>query len=415
MTLRKTLAMLLTLLCLSISQPAQAATQDTLHEKYQLVQVFVLSRHNIRAPIAGKDSVLAKMTDHKWHDFGVKNGHLTARGALMEHYMGTYFRNYLQQEGLFPADYQLQPKDLFFYANSFQRTIATARNFAQGMFPEGTVDVTYTRQIDEADPVFMPGALNRKPAFNEANAQELQALGGSQALTATISKGVATAATVLDRPVISLADFNIGVKDGLQITGAARPLMFTCDALVLQYYELGDKRATFGHELTFQQWQEIAAVKDLGIHAYRHLPTLSRARSRSLLSIMQEELNLQRRKFTFLCGHDSNVASVMCALEVKDTPLPDTIEQETPIGCKLVVEEWQDKDGESYVSLKLVYPTSQQLVTATPLTADNPPGMIPLHLQNIHANEDGLITLQDFQQRLTDAITSDAELTGQHY
>ncbi|MBQ1416672.1 MAG: hypothetical protein IIY91_05090, partial [Selenomonas sp.] len=104
MTLRKTLAVLLTLLCLSISQPAQAATQDTLHEKYQLVQVIVLSRHNIRAPIAGKDSVLAKMTDHKWHDFGVKNGHLTARGALMERYMGTYFRNYLQQEGLFPAD-----------------------------------------------------------------------------------------------------------------------------------------------------------------------------------------------------------------------------------------------------------------------------------------------------------------------
>ena len=232
----------------------------------------------------------------------------------------------------------------------------------------------------------------------------------------TITSLRSRAATRLqDRPVISLADFNIGVKDGLQITGAARPLMFTCDALVLQYYELGDKRATFGHELTFQQWQEIAAVKDLGIHAYRHLPTLSRARSRSLLSIMQEELNLQRRKFTFLCGHDSNVASVMCALEVKDTPLPDTIEQETPIGCKLVVEEWQDKDGESYVSLKLVYPTSQQLATAAPLTADNPPGMIPLHLQNIHANEDGLITLQDFQQRLTDAITSDAELAGQRY
>ena len=118
--------MLLTLLCLITSQPAQAATQDTLHEKYQLVQVIVLSRHNIRAPFAGKGSVLAKMTDHKWHDFGVKTGHLTARGALMERYMGTYFRNYLQQEGLFPADYQLQPKEMFFYANSFQRTIATA-------------------------------------------------------------------------------------------------------------------------------------------------------------------------------------------------------------------------------------------------------------------------------------------------
>ncbi len=415
MTLRKTFALLLALLCIITAQPALAAPQDELCGKYKLVQVIVLSRHNIRAPIVGADSGLAKMTDHKWHDFGVKKGQLTAHGALIERNIGAYFRQYLQQEGLFPAGYEFQSKDVFFYANSFQRTIATARNFALGMFPEADVKITYTKQIDEADPVFLPGAKNHKEAFNEVCNQELQALGGSRGLADTIIPGVKTAAMVLGRPVVSLDDFSFTVKDGMHITGAARPLMGACDALVLQYYELGDKRASFGHELTFEEWQEIAAVKDLGVHAYHNIPTLSRALARPLLSIFQEELNTPQRKFTFLCGHDTNIAPVMAALEVKETHLPETIEQEAPIGCKLVIKEWEAQDGESYITLQLVYPTTSQLIAASPLTADNPPEMIPLNLQNIQPNEDGLIAMQDFQQRLTDAITSDAELMGLHY
>jgi glucose-1-phosphatase len=97
-------------------------------------------------------------------------------------------------------------------------------------------------------------------------------------------------------------------------------------------------------------------------------------------------------------------------LEVKQAALPETIEQEAPIGCKLVAEEWQNKEGERFVALKLVYPSTSQLQGKTPIDADNPPQAVPLHLQNIHANPDGLMTMQDFQQRLTDAITSDAEL-----
>ena len=409
------LFLLLTVLWLAAAgQLAEAVPQDAFHSKYHLAQVIVLSRHNIRAPLANAET-LGKITAHKWHDFGVKGGELTAHGAQIEEKMGAYCRLYFQKEELFPVAYQPEARDILFYANAFQRTIATARSFETGMFPDVDVPVRYNGNVNDADPVFLPGQGGHRAPFDEKLTEELAALGGESALTQSVATGVKTAAAVLDNAENGAGEFKVTVQDGVHFGGNIRPLMAACDALTLQYYELGDNRASFGHELSFNEWRDVAAVKDLGIHVYRHMPTLSRALSRPLLSILQEELNLQRRKFTFLCGHDTNITSVMGAMEVKDTELPETIEQEAPIGCKLVVEEWQDKDGESYIALKLVYPSTNQLCSKTPIDANNPPQVVPLHLQNIHPNADGLITMQDFQQRLTDAITSDAELMGMHY
>ena len=409
------LFLLLTVLWLAAAgQLAEAVPQDAFHSKYHLAQVIVLSRHNIRAPLANAET-LGKITAHKWHDFGVKGGELTAHGAQIEEKMGAYCRLYFQKEELFPVAYQPEARDILFYANAFQRTIATARSFETGMFPDVDVPVRYNGNVNDTDPVFLPGQGGHRAPFDEKLTEELAALGGESALTQSVAAGVKTAAAVLDNAENGAGEFKVTVQDGVHFGGNIRPLMTACDALTLQYYELGDNRASFGHELSFNEWRDVAAVKDLGIHVYRHMPTLSRALSRPLLSILQEELNLQRRKFTFLCGHDTNIASAMGAMEVKDTVLPETIEQEAPIGCKLVVEEWQDQEGESYVALKLVYPSTNQLCSKTPIDANNPPQVVPLHLQNIHPNADGLITMQDFQQRLTDAITSDAELMGIRY
>ena len=404
------LFLLLAALCYAAAgQLVEAVPQDAFHSKYHLVQAVVLSRHNIRAPLASPEK-LGKITTHEWHDFGVNGGELTAHGAQLEKKMGAYCRLYFQKEGLFSAGYQPEARDILFYANAFQRTIATAKGFAAGMFPQVEVPVKYKGHVNDADQVFLPGQGGHKAPFDENLTAELAALGGDSALTQSVSAGVKTAAALLDNPEINTGEFKVTVQNGVHLGGSIRPLMTACDALTLQYYELGDSRASFGHELSFNEWRDIAAVKDLGIHVYRHLPTLSRALARPVLSIFQEELNHQRRKFTFLCGHDTNIASVMGALEVKQAALPETIEQEAPIGCKLVAEEWQNNEGERFVALKLVYPSTSQLQGKMPIDADNPPQAVPLHLQNIHANPDGLMTMQDFQQRLTDVITSDAEL-----
>jgi glucose-1-phosphatase len=247
-------------------------------------------------------------------------------------------------------------------------------------------------------------------AFDRELKKELAALGGSEALTRRLSPGIEAAAIALDNPAVENDELQVTVKEGLHLGGSIRPLMTACDALSLQYYELGDSRASFGHELSFRQWQDIAAVKEAGIHVYRRMPTFARALARPLLEVFLQELNAPGRKFTFLCGHDTNVATVMGALGVRENSLPESIEQEVPIGGKLVVERWQDRAGESFLALKLVYPSVYQLCSELPIDMRHPPQSLPLHLQGMEPNEEDLIPLQAFRQRLTEAIESDEEL-----
>ena len=69
-------------------------------------------------------------------------------------------------------------------------------------------------------------------------------------------------------------------------------------------------------------------------------------------------MKTEGRKFTFLCGHDSTVASVLAALGAEEYRLPGAIEPSTPIGVK-------------------------------PL--ENPPMIVPVHFAEAQADENGMI------------------------
>ena len=131
-----------------------------------------------------------------------------------------------------------------------------------------------------------------------------------------------------------------------------------------------------------------------------------------LLQEMSKELAVPGRKFTFLCGHDSNIASVLAAMEAEEYDLPRSIEKKTPIGSKLVVEKFAGKDGVEYAALSIVYQTTDQLRDRTALTLENPPMVYPVKLKGLKANKDGLYKLHDLQQRFHKAIGAYDELPG---
>ena len=56
-----------------------------------------------------------------------------------------------------------------------------------------------------------------------------------------------------------------------------------------------------------------------------------------------------------------NLGSVLTALQVQDYNLPDSIEKKTPIGSKVVFARWRGKDGKQYISVDMVYQTTEQL------------------------------------------------------
>lgn len=125
---------------------------------------------------------------------------------------------------------------------------------------------------------------------------------------------------------------------------------------------------------------------------------------------MEKELQAEGRQFTFLCGHDSNLASVLAALDVEEYSLPGTIEKKTPIGAKLVIIKWKSESGEEMISLDMVYQKTDQLQEMSLLGEDNPPAIYSLKLKEINANEDGMYKAEDVMKKLDEAIKAYDEL-----
>ena len=91
---------------------------------------------------------------------------------------------------------------------------------------------------------------------------------------------------------------------------------------------------------------------------------------------------------------------MLAALEADDYSLPETIEKKTPIGCKLVIEKWENTEGQLFVALNLVYQSTEQLRNMTLLDLENPPMVYPVRLKGLNVNADGLYPFDALVQRL---------------
>lgn len=187
--------------------------------------------------------------------------------------------------------------------------------------------------------------------------------------------------------------------------GSLKTACSVSDAMVLQYYEDKDaKEAAFGNDLSDKDWEDISEIKDVYVDTLFSAPLIATNVAHPLLQEIQSEMDEEDREFTFLCGHDSNVASVLAALGAEEYELPCTIEKRTPIGCKLVFSKWESADGKDYWSADLVYQTTEQLRGMELLDEENHPAIYPVSLKGVKKNDDGLYTEEAFEKRLDDAI-----------
>ena len=126
-----------------------------------------------------------------------------------------------------------------------------------------------------------------------------------------------------------------GKEPGMK--GSLKNATSLSDALVLQYYEEEDaEAAAFGHRLSDEEWKSISYIKDAYGDILFTAPLIAPNVAHPLLQEIENELDNDDRIFSFLCGHDSNIGSVLAALDVKEYDLPQATECKTPIGSKLV-------------------------------------------------------------------------------
>ena len=382
------------------------------HDRYTLEEAVVLSRHNLRSPFSGQGSALSRITPHKWFSWTSSPGELSRKGAVLESLMGRFFGDWMVAEGLFDKNAMPVEGQVRFYANSVQRTVATARFFAAAFLPIANIIVEHPYKVGTMDPVFTPAISRDDTLFVSTVTADIREL---------CSKPVAAQLEVLQQ-VLDMEESPAAANDSsyfhidntvISVARGKEPKLFgdislavaASDALTLQYYEEADDlAASFGHDLTREQREAIYGVTDWYEEALFGSPRVAADVACPLVATMLEELETPGRKFSFLCGHDSNLISVLSALRAEPYSLPDVLMKKTPIGGKVVVCKWRGADGEMYADINLVYATDSQIREATYLDLETVPGTYPIRLQGLKANSDGLYLLSDLTARFREVL-----------
>ena len=414
------LLLILTIICPALAQ-AQLQRSEAFKGKYKLKEVVILSRHNIRSPLSTNGSALSKMTPHEWTNWSSAASELTLRGGVLETEMGQFFRKWTIETGLFKDNYVPTIDEVNVYANSMQRCIATAQYFSGGFMPVANLRVNHRYVPSKMDPIFFPRLTKSTEAFRTEAMKQINAMGGKEGLVGinkSLKESYDLIAKVLDMKQSEyykkgeIKDF---VNNDTQITlelnqepgmkGSLKNANSASDAFILQFYEEPDAlKAAFGHKLSLEDWTKIAKVKDVYGDVLFTAPIVAVNVAHPLLQYMYDELNDKDRKLTFLCGHDSNIASVDAALGVEEYSLPNSIEKKTPIGSKLVLEKWVDAAGKAYIAVNLVYQSTDQLKQMSLLDLQHAPQVFSLKLKGLNQNTDGLYTFEDVNARFLQAI-----------
>ena len=340
---------------------------------YQLEQVVVISRHNLRNSLKAGDD----------------RGLLTLRGGEMETLMGQYFEARLRAQGLFPKNAQPSVGEVRFYANSYQRTIATAKYFSAGAFPIANIPIEYHRALGQKDRIFLPPT-------DPALVKKLQAEVDWKKALDSVRKEIATVER-LSGEKLNPDDFNL-MKIRSEVVewepqGSAKKIGLAADALLMDYY---DGKVSYSDD----EMRDVAKISSFLIDR----PLCAKVFASPMLAVVSDELNTPGRKFSFICGHDSNLSNVLTAIGVEEYTLPGTIEWRVPIASKIVIKKFRGSDGNEYARFSLVYPAAAQIVNREMLTLDNPPMKVPLKLRGLQmVDADAIYKLSDVLQRLSDA------------
>jgi len=399
------------LLCLPLlfTGSAIAETQD-----YQLQQVLVMSRHNLRAPLANNGSVLAQSTPKAWPQWDTPGGLLTTKGGVLEVYMGHYFNAWLKQTGVLPQEGCPADGSVYVYANSLQRTVATAQFFSNGAFPGCDISVHHQDKMGEMDPTFNPIITDNSDAFNQQALSAMNAklaslkLDASYEQLAQIIDYKDSAACKTDKQCDLTAEpSKMSAVPGKE-PGVSGPLKVgnsLVDAFMLQYYEgFPMKNVAWGKIVTPHQWQQLAQLKDGYQDSLFTSTVIAQNVAKPLLTYISSALISERKagspKLTVLVGHDSNIASLLSAMQFKPYQLPHQYEK-TPIGGKLVFQRWHDgKSDRDLLKIEYVYQSTEQLRNAEPLTLQNPPQRVTLALEGCPVDQEGFCAWRDFEKTM---------------
>lgn len=373
LTIRSLIASLATAaLCACASTATPAPETDAL----QVERVVMLMRHGIRPPTRPEVTPVGVAAE-AWPSWDVPLGHLTQHGYDAILRLGAFERAHYG-DALFAGETCPGADEVFFHADSDQRTIRTAEALATSMFPGCTVNVEHLA-LGELDVLYSPtdepgmdieaahaailseiGSLDRARDAHAAEFDLLQRVlgccGGQPDLRARQSRFTSTAAD--GRPKV----------DG--------PMNFAPTAVMTLVMEYTD-----GRPMNEVGWgrvtrDEITTLTNLYVMKVETIqrPYYVGARGASpLMRRMLEALNDEDgAKFAVFLGHDTNISDLSGLLDVT-FHLDSYAANFPPPGGAFGFEVLRDDAGRRFVRTFVRAQTLDQMRELTPLSDTAPP------------------------------------------
>ena len=398
------------LLALAIAGPVMAQTPRA-DDGTTLKQIIIFGRHSIRSSTVDP-AVLATFSSNIYPPFtGVPVGYLTPNGQKAARLLGSYFHDYLLQEGLLTGSAATDLSRSYFRSNSIERSFVTATKFGEGLIPDATIPVHSYAIADPntgtpavPDPVFDPIVTDVATIDpDRAETEVLGVYGSGAALASACSGELALVRGVLAPPgtvdptsqdtnpftltarvPVTKAGVSINLG-GLDMTTAAT------DPFVMQYADGFAPEDVAWGKLTPDTLSQLTRLWVLHIAIEMRMPYVdqvqsSNAASHVLRSMMQaiSGKNLRgafgdhKSRIVVVISSDSYMAGLAGLLGLHWTLQGYQTDFTSPGGALVFELRQSNKSKEYLVRAFYTSQTFDQLRNLTPLTFEAPPATMQL-------------------------------------
>ena len=402
-----------------------------------LQKMVIVSRHGVRTPTAA-GAELAMWAARPWPQWSEPAAALTPRGVQLATLMGRYYREYAGVQGALPAAGCPAAGSVYVYADSLQRTQATAQALIDGF--AGNCGLTYrSRGGATPDPLFHPlaaGVCKLDPMTAQTRVLERTA-GDLNRSTRDLKSSFAALQSVLDccKPALcaafgrgekcELADLPTAMSPlpegtGLSVVGALAIASTTSELLLLEYADgLPPGEVGWGR-VTPSILRDALRLHTEQYDLLQRTPYLARKMGSALLSKAAAAVTSARQlgfgasdpavreaKFVAYVGHDTNIWNLAGMMDVSWL-LPGYQRNQTPPAGALVFEVREAPDHKLYVYTSYVTQSLEQMRNATPLTGDVQPLKAPLRLPGCSTNAVGFpCTIEEFAIAIRNSLDRD--------
>jgi 4-phytase/acid phosphatase len=383
-----------------------ASAPAVARQNMQLERVILLYRHGVRTPLPGE--IQANEVHGKpWPRWLQAPSELTPHGALGAERMGAYDRQRLVHEGLFSAEKCPAASSIWFWANTDQRTIASARALAQGFAPGCPVAIGHLRQGSD-DPLFH--AVEAGAAASDAGdaAASIQSqTGGPDALTATHSADLAVMASVLGcrsgdtQPVCDSRTWHGSLSTSpdhghMVLTGPISTTSGTAEVILMAYAEGRPLNDVGWGRTDAAKLEQLSRLHSLLFDIYAR-PSYMAERVASVMSkrIISTLQSNDAPRLSVMVGSDNNIVALASVLGMHFA-MPGYGRDDPPIGGALGIELWRHRaTGRRYVRVVYQAQSLSQLRSIKPTTAADKPATLLLYPANCPPDREGFCPLEN--------------------